>query len=75
MKLHKFGKQPNEAGEIEDLCDTCVFWADKRCYRHAPKPRILTGLKGYTWSVWPITKATDFCGDGLFEDKEQGDGV
>jgi len=35
------------------VCETCMYWLDQRCRRHAPK-----GQEG-----WPATYATDFCGD------------
>ena len=51
-----------------DACCVCLFWhvnrgtvSDGQCRRHPP-----VVLAGATRSLWPKTKADDWCGDGSF---------
>ncbi len=66
---------------MKRCCATCEFWNEKdgpqkglgRCQRHAPNG--FQKRDGNLMTRWPITQASDFCGDHEVKEELKGRGA
>lgn len=48
----------------EQFCGGCRYWQHGQCRRHAPTPDA-----DWAEAVWPLTEATDWCGEWVARDE------
>ena len=63
----------NFSKDFHSDCGVCRFWSridDVKgvCYRNAPQPLVVEQRRDdRPWAVWPLTSATDVCGEFAVE--------
>lgn len=57
--LEQYLSQVNAIGENPQSCKSCRFYFEQAgfCRRRAPT------VDAVEWAVWPVTSATDWCGE------------